>query len=106
MSHVEVQSLLQQCEDELLRCRDVLNEGNAPDMQHFQTIITQLCDFMTSLPREEAEFYAEHLQALNDALSAIETIMSAQKQAVQQNLNELENRKDAHTAYKNQPSDE
>ena len=105
MSHVDIQELFQACEKELIQARDMMQAQQAPDMANFQTIISDLCHHIANLPRDEAEAYQEHLAALSEALTAIESMMQAQKQLATAQLKELNGRQDAHSAYKNQPSE-
>jgi len=100
MSHKRAKEILDKAEIELNKCLKQVNDGEMVNVDDFDVSIREFCEVVTSMPREDAEFYKDSLMTLKEALDYMSDFLTKRKDEIGESMNSLASQKVAQTAYK------
>lgn len=99
MSHEQARDLLQLAQDELQKCHDQLGEMQPVDLAAFDKHVRHFCEVVQNMPMEDAALYNNAMNALGDALDALQQALHARRDELKQRIEHLNTSQGAHAAY-------
>ena len=86
-------------EHKIAECAMALDAGDVSPLDGVDKEVEILCGQVMKMPTEEAMPYIQKMQTLSDAFTALGDAMSAEKEALRDELGNLQSRHKAHRAY-------
>lgn len=99
MNHEQIKYLIQQAERSLQECRDNVQQEKDPDLARVDSLIRELCELVSSLPREEIAQYEEILQNISRTLKDVSEEIMKKRDELTAKIQALGTQQHAHTAY-------
>ena len=94
------QQLLEKAKTMLDEYNSTIEAGESPDLKEFDSVVRELCEEVTKLPKEEADGYKDALVGIGKSLEEVAKKLEEQKEKIQKEIEGLDYNQKAQTAYR------